>query len=100
MDLLGALLVPSNLHTQLERIGSIFSYEVNGLDLRSFDNMNLYKPLPNIEVFKNALMYKGNELQILIILKMYTKLKDVFLVNLFIYTHIFYFICMPTPSHL
>ena len=29
----------------------IFSYEVSGLNLRSLDNMNLYKPLPNVEVF-------------------------------------------------
>ena len=37
----------------------IFSYEVSGLNLRSLDTMNLYMPLPNVEVFTNAPMYRG-----------------------------------------
>ena len=37
----------------------LFSYEVSQRNLRSFDNMNLYKAKPNCEHFKNSLQYTG-----------------------------------------
>jgi exonuclease III len=39
----------------------LFSYEVSQRNLRSFDNMTLYKPKPNCEKFKKSLMYSGPE---------------------------------------
>ena len=37
----------------------MFTYEITHRNLRSFDNMNLYKPKPNNEIFKQALCYSG-----------------------------------------
>ena len=37
----------------------LFTYEVSHKNLRSFDNMNLYHPKPNCEVFKKSLQYSG-----------------------------------------
>jgi hypothetical protein len=37
----------------------IFNYEITQRNLRSFDNMTLYKPKPNCEKFKKSLMYSG-----------------------------------------
>ena len=32
-----------------------FSYEVNGRNLRSYDNMTLHQPIPNYEICKRSL---------------------------------------------
>ena len=37
----------------------LFSYEVSQKNLRSFDNMNLYRTKPNCEIFKKSLQYSG-----------------------------------------
>jgi hypothetical protein len=37
----------------------LFYYEVTGRNLRSFDNMHLYKPVPHKDVFKTSLDYHG-----------------------------------------
>jgi exonuclease III len=39
----------------------LFNYEISQRNLRSFDNMTLYKPKPNCEKFKKSLMYSGPE---------------------------------------
>ena len=36
-----------------------FSYEVNGRNLRSYDNMTLHQPIPNYDIFKRSLAYNG-----------------------------------------
>ena len=36
-----------------------FSYEVNGRNLRSYDNMILHQPIPNYEICKHSLAYNG-----------------------------------------
>ena len=36
-----------------------FNYEVSNRNLRTFDNMNLYKPKPCCEVFKKSLSFTG-----------------------------------------
>ena len=36
-----------------------FSYEVNGRNLRSYDNMTLHQPIPNYEICKRSLAYNG-----------------------------------------
>ena len=38
---------------------AVFSHEIHGRPLRSSGNMTLYKPLPNYEIKKNALMHTG-----------------------------------------
>jgi exonuclease III len=37
----------------------VFKYEVSHMNLRSFENMELYKPKPSCEKFKKSLMYSG-----------------------------------------
>ena len=37
----------------------IFTYELTKRNLRSFDNMNLYTPKPESEIFRKSLMYAG-----------------------------------------
>ena len=37
----------------------LFSYEVSQRNLRTFDNMDLYKPLPRCELYKRSLAYYG-----------------------------------------
>jgi hypothetical protein len=37
----------------------IFNYEISQRNLRSFDNMTLYRPKPLCEKFKKSLMYSG-----------------------------------------
>ena len=36
-----------------------FSYEVNGLNLRSYDNTTLHQPIPNCEICKRSQTYNG-----------------------------------------
>ena len=36
-----------------------FSYEVNGRNLRSYDNMTLHQPIPNYAILKRSLAYNG-----------------------------------------
>ena len=40
----------------------MFSYEVTKRNLCSFDNMSLYKPKPNYEIFKHSLQFRGAEI--------------------------------------
>ena len=37
----------------------LFYFEVSGRKLRSFDDMTLYTPKPNKDVFKSSLIYQG-----------------------------------------
>ena len=47
-------LVPQSISNNV-----LFNYEVSQRELRSFDNMNLYKMKPNCESFKHSLQYSG-----------------------------------------
>ena len=38
----------------------LFMYEVSQKNLRSFDNMDLYRSKPNCEMFKKSLQYSGS----------------------------------------
>ena len=37
----------------------VFSYEISQRNLRTFDNLDLYKPLPKCELYKKSLAFYG-----------------------------------------
>jgi hypothetical protein len=47
-------LVPDHIANMI-----MFTYEVSNRSLRTFDNMNLYKPKPCCEIFKKSLSFSG-----------------------------------------